>query len=122
MIQRRRRQITSAQITKLEELWKENPEATLEDLDRPAFGLEDEAAPVLMRYEDGYHYQNVLAPLVKLEADYDKKIKEQQSQVTAVPCPTHCWLQRAHPLSLSAPLMNAPMVSRRACRCGGTWA
>lgn len=31
--------------------------------------------------QDGYHYQNVLAPLVKLEADYDKKIKEQQSQV-----------------------------------------
>ncbi len=35
---------------------------------------------MLLRYEDGYHYQNILAPLVKLEADYDKKIKEQQSQ------------------------------------------
>jgi hypothetical protein len=34
--QLRARQITSAQINKLEELWKENPEATLEDLDRPS--------------------------------------------------------------------------------------
>lgn len=32
------------------------------------------------RYEDGYHYQNILAPLVKLEADYDRKMKENQKQ------------------------------------------
>ena len=30
------------------------------------------------RYEDAYQYQNILGPLVKLEADYDKKIKEAQ--------------------------------------------
>jgi regulator of nonsense transcripts 1 len=30
----------------------------------------------LLHYEDGYHYQNVLAPLVKMEADYDKQMKE----------------------------------------------
>lgn len=34
------------------------------DLERPT-GQEDEAAPVLMQYEDGYHYQNVMAPLVR---------------------------------------------------------
>ena len=33
---------------------------------------------VLCRYEDAYQYQNILGPLVKLEADYDKKIKEAQ--------------------------------------------
>jgi regulator of nonsense transcripts 1 len=37
--------------------------------------------PVLLKYEDGYHYQNIIAPLVKLEADYDKKLKEGQTQV-----------------------------------------
>jgi regulator of nonsense transcripts 1 len=31
-------------------------------------------------YEDGYNYQNVLAPLVRLEAEYDRLIKENQSQ------------------------------------------
>ena len=32
------------------------------------------------RYQDGYHYQNSFGPLVKLEADYDKKLKESQTQ------------------------------------------
>jgi len=69
--QLRARQVTAAQINKLEELWKEEPDATLEDLEKP--GVDDEAQPVLLKYEDGYHFQNILAPLVKLEADYDKK-------------------------------------------------
>jgi regulator of nonsense transcripts 1 len=34
----------------------------------------------LLHYEDGYHYQNVLAPLVKMEADYDKQMKESLSE------------------------------------------
>ncbi len=34
---------------------------------------------VQLRYEDGYQYQNILGPLVKLEADYDKKVKEAQT-------------------------------------------
>lgn len=108
--QLRARQITSGQINKLEELWKENPEATLEDLEKP--GTDDEVSiilasscpcewnyiqsnhlcnqpiipkihkvqPILLKYEDGYHYQNIIAPLVKLEADYDKKLKESQTQ------------------------------------------
>lgn len=32
------------------------------------------------RYEDGFQYQNIFGPLVKLEADYDKKLKESQTQ------------------------------------------
>jgi len=46
--QLRARQITAMQITKLEDLWRENPNATLEDLERP--GVDDEPQSVLTRY------------------------------------------------------------------------
>ncbi|KAG5455660.1 MAG: RNA helicase-domain-containing protein, partial [Olpidium bornovanus] len=74
----RARQISSHQINKLEELWKENSEASLDDLERP--GVDDAPQPVLLRYEDAYQYQNIFGPLVKLEADYDRKLKESQTQ------------------------------------------
>ena len=45
--QLRARQITAHQINKLEELWKDNSEATLEDLEKP--GIDDEPQPVLLR-------------------------------------------------------------------------
>ncbi|KAJ4949750.1 hypothetical protein NE237_000038 [Protea cynaroides] len=35
---------------------------------------------VALKYEDAYQYQNVFATLVKLEADYDKMMKESQSK------------------------------------------
>uniref|UniRef100_A0AAQ4QSU0 Upf1 domain-containing protein n=1 Tax=Gasterosteus aculeatus aculeatus TaxID=481459 RepID=A0AAQ4QSU0_GASAC len=76
--QLRARQITAQQINKLEELWKDNPTATLEDLEKP--GVDEEPQHVLLRYEDAYQYQNIFGPLVKLEADYDKKLKESQTQ------------------------------------------
>lgn len=57
-------------------LWQENPTATLEDLEKP--GVDEEPQHVLLRYEDAYQYQNIFGPLVKLEADYDKKLKESQ--------------------------------------------
>lgn len=76
--QLRARQITTAQINKLEELWRDNPSATLFDLEKP--GVDEEAQPTLLHYEDGYHYQNILAPLVKLEAEYDRRMKENQKQ------------------------------------------
>ncbi|KAE9445467.1 hypothetical protein C3L33_22635, partial [Rhododendron williamsianum] len=62
----------------VEELWKTNPDATLEDLEKP--GVDDEPQPVALKYEDAYQYQNVFAPLIKLEADYDKMMKESQSK------------------------------------------
>ncbi|KAH9669204.1 hypothetical protein KPL70_021692 [Citrus sinensis] len=62
--------ISAQQINKVEELWKTNPDATLEDLEKP--GVDDEPRPVALKYEDAYRYQNVFAPLIKLEADYDK--------------------------------------------------
>ncbi|KAG1666725.1 Regulator of nonsense transcripts 1 [Nymphon striatum] len=76
--QLRARQISAQQINKLEELWKDNAEATYEDLEKP--GMDEESQHVLLRYEDGYQYQNIFGPLVKLEADYDKKLKESQTQ------------------------------------------
>lgn len=55
---------------------QDNPCATLEDLEKP--GVDEEPQHVLLRYEDAYQYQNIFGPLVKLEADYDKKLKESQ--------------------------------------------
>lgn len=34
----------------------------------------------IARYEDAYQYQNVFGPLVKIEADYDRKMKESQTE------------------------------------------
>lgn len=72
----RARDISPAQMTKMEELWKNEPDARFADLDRPDISEVEEMTPTLLQYEDGYHYQNILAPLVKLEADYDRQIKE----------------------------------------------
>ena len=77
--QMRARHLPPQVIAKLEELWKDNQNATIQDLSNPA-ALDDEPAPVLLRYDDAYQYQNVFGPLVKIEADYDRKLKESQSQ------------------------------------------
>ena len=76
--QLRARHITPSQIGKLEEIWKINLEATVEDLDKP--GIDDTPLPVLLRYEDAYQYQNILGPLVMMEAEYDRVLKESQTQ------------------------------------------
>lgn len=46
--QLRARQVTSAQIAKLEELWKDNIDATITDLEKP--GIDVEPQQVLLRY------------------------------------------------------------------------
>lgn len=78
--------ITAAQVNKLEELWKTNADATLEDLEgnKVGPGLDDDPQPVMLRYEDAYQYQHVFAPLVKMEADYDKRVKDSQTQENVV--------------------------------------
>lgn len=76
--QMRARQISASQINKLEDIWKENNEATFQDLEKP--GVDTEPAQVLLRYEDGFQYQKVFGPLVRLEAEYDKRLKESQTQ------------------------------------------
>jgi len=77
--QMRSRHLLPQVIVKLEEMWKDNSNATIQDLEKTA-GVDDEPAPVLLRYDDAYQYQNVFGPLVKIEADYDRKLKEAQSQ------------------------------------------
>ena len=70
-----------ATVNKLEDLWRSNPTATFQDVLTPDGELNDaEPAPVQQRYEDAYQYQNIMGPLVKLEADYDRQMKEQQTQ------------------------------------------
>ena len=76
--QLRSRQITTAEINRLEEAWRDNPSATLQDLEQQ--GVEEEIQESERVYEDGYHYQNIIAPLVNLEAEYDRKLKENQKQ------------------------------------------
>lgn len=46
--QLRARQISAQQINKLEELWKENADATYQDLEKP--GVDEEPQQVLLRY------------------------------------------------------------------------
>ncbi|CAB0034085.1 unnamed protein product [Trichogramma brassicae] len=59
--QLRARQITAMQINKLEELWRDNIDATFQDLEKP--GVDEEPQNVLLRYEDAYQYQNIFGPL-----------------------------------------------------------
>ena len=72
----RARDISQTQMIQLENLWKTEPDARCADLDRPDREEEIDLRPTLQRYDDGFHYQNIVAPLVKVEADYDKQMKE----------------------------------------------
>jgi regulator of nonsense transcripts 1 len=76
--QQRARQVTTQQINKLEEVWKSKPDAGPEDLKQS--NPDEEAQPVQSAYEDAYQYKSIYTPLVKLEADYDKVMKESQTQ------------------------------------------
>ena len=67
--QLRARQISAQQINKLEELWKDNPEAKLEDLEKP--GVDEEPQQVLLRYRCIVIYFNTdlattVVPLVSI--------------------------------------------------------
>ncbi|KAL4855832.1 Regulator of nonsense transcripts 1 [Chlorella vulgaris] len=72
----RARHLSVHQVTRLEEVWRSNPTASVEELNQP--GKEEEPCPVALRYDDAYQYQNIFGPLIKLEADYDKAMKENQ--------------------------------------------
>lgn len=72
------RKISPSEMTKLEELWRETPTATVDDLDKP--DLQESIPHVALRYEDGYEYQRCFGPLVMYEAEYSRKQKESQTQ------------------------------------------
>lgn len=42
--------------------------------------MEIDRPPIFSSYEDAYQYQNIFGPLVKIEADYDKRLKESQTE------------------------------------------
>ncbi|SBT79122.1 regulator of nonsense transcripts 1, putative [Plasmodium malariae] len=69
---------TSYNVNKLEELWKNKKDVYIDELDSEI--LNDEPVKVALKYDDVHHYQSIFAPLIKLEADYDKSIKEGQKQ------------------------------------------
>lgn len=69
---------TSQYVNQLEELWKHEKDGAVEEI-TPDVALED-PTKVELHYKDAYHYKTVFAPLIKLEADYDKSVKEGQKQ------------------------------------------
>jgi regulator of nonsense transcripts 1 len=79
----RARSISGPAMARLEEAWKTNPLATLESIESDQ-GSEEDITPTLLRYEDAFHYQNLFGPLVQLEAEYDKKVKESSTQTGIV--------------------------------------
>lgn len=70
--------ITHAQISKLEAQWRLNRDATIEDIEQKG-EEEEEVLPILMRYNDAFQYQRAFAPLLHLEAEFDKSMKESQA-------------------------------------------
>lgn len=82
----RSRQISTEQMRGLEELWKTDPNATNRlSFDGDIAAIDsllsaDHVDHVLITYEDAQHFQRVYCPLVTLEAEYDKKMKESQAQ------------------------------------------
>ncbi|KAJ2798197.1 ATP-dependent RNA helicase, partial [Coemansia guatemalensis] len=76
--QQRSKAITSQQIRSLEESWARSSGAGVADADNP--GTEQDIQKVLLRYEDAYQYQTIFGPLVKIEADHDRRMKEAQTQ------------------------------------------
>lgn len=77
--QLRARHLSPPLIAKLEEMWKENNAATVADLEKGT-GADDDPAEVQPSYKTAFEHQNVFGPLVRMEAEYDRKLKESQSQ------------------------------------------
>lgn len=75
----RSRHISPGQIAKLEEVWRINAAAKLSDVTQAK--EEEETIPEIgCRFEDGYEYQRSFGPVVKAEAEYDKQLRESQTQ------------------------------------------
>ncbi|GMT27754.1 hypothetical protein PFISCL1PPCAC_19051, partial [Pristionchus fissidentatus] len=77
-VQSRARQIKAGQIFKLEDVWKDNPKATLEDIEKVGFTTDLETVP--LAYQDAFQYRRIFAALVEEEAEFDRKMKESQTQ------------------------------------------
>ncbi|KAF5352328.1 hypothetical protein D9757_014293 [Collybiopsis confluens] len=74
--QLRSRQISFNQINRLEDFWRKNANATLEDLEQP--GVDDDPLPILLRYEDTYQYQNIFGPLTDIVVRWDLGLNQKR--------------------------------------------
>lgn len=78
----RAKRVSTNQIHRLEEAWRNRPELTLEDLEKGGAAAaaegEAEVIPVQLKYANAFEYQSIMAPLVGLEAEYDRQLKEGQ--------------------------------------------
>lgn len=74
------RQIDASQISRLEDLWRDqgNHEISFQDLDKSQ--QNDSIKTVPLRYDSAKQYKEIFGPLVKMEAEYDKQMKESRNQ------------------------------------------
>lgn len=71
-----KRDLTGKQIAQLEELWKENPEATLESMLKGNGQSNSEFSMLPLQFADGEDYIASYLPLVRAEARCSKEMKE----------------------------------------------
>lgn len=76
--QKNAKQLTFAQITRIEEAWKEKPQAKVDEIE--AAFVEAEPQAVKLCYDNFKQYVEVFSPLIQMEADYDRRLKEAQHQ------------------------------------------
>ncbi|SCM24297.1 regulator of nonsense transcripts, putative [Plasmodium chabaudi chabaudi] len=70
--------ITSVNVNKLEEFWKNKKDVYINELDLKI--LDDEPKKVKLKYTDAIDYKLTFSPLIQLESNYDKSIKEGHKQ------------------------------------------
>lgn len=67
--------VPPGQIQRLEQRWRTDTEAKIEDVIEPD-SSDPDPDPVLLVYDDAFQYEKCFAPLIKMEADYDRQLKE----------------------------------------------
>ncbi|KAJ2597235.1 ATP-dependent RNA helicase, partial [Coemansia sp. RSA 1804] len=72
------KKMTSQQIGTIEDMWAQSNSAARSEAGKAE--AEEEVDKVLLCYEDAYQYQSIFGPLVKVEADYDRRVKEAQTE------------------------------------------
>lgn len=74
------RQIDAAQIGRLEDFWRDqNNDASFHDLDKSQQN-DSNLQTVPLRYDSADQYHEIFGPLIKMEAEYDKQMKESRNQ------------------------------------------
>lgn len=76
--QQKGRILSGQQILTLEEMWKQNPNAKLEESHKHSVAQSLPRVP--LRFDNSPQYVHIFEPLIRLEAEYDKRMKEAQTQ------------------------------------------